>query len=178
MKISLPFSATIILFLAFVLVFVTGADASVTNVAWYRLGENDPGAASGQVVNSTTMDFVGANHLTRVGSPRYTNEVSPGAGQIGSSLAVLFNVNGASRFSSTALATTVQNNFGIEAWVRTLTSANGSYLIAHNGNVSANGWGLQVQVTNIPFVGLQIAFSGELGGGVRVGAGSVRGWGR
>ena len=29
---------------------------NVTNVAWYRLGENDPGAASGSVANSTVGD--------------------------------------------------------------------------------------------------------------------------
>src|SRR6266571_2248302 len=33
----------------FVLTLVTCAHATVTNIAWYRLGENDPGAASGQV---------------------------------------------------------------------------------------------------------------------------------
>src|SRR5437870_1687149 len=55
-----------------ILTLATCAHASVTNVAWYRLGENDPGAASGHVVNSSTMDFVGTNHLKRFGSPLFT----------------------------------------------------------------------------------------------------------
>lgn len=154
-----------------VLTLATSARANVTNVAWYRLGENDPGAASGQSVNSATMDFVGANPLRRSGSARYTNDVSLNAGQIGSTLAVFF---GGAGFCSNAVVSTARNNFGIEAWVRTLTAANGTYLIAHNGSLAANGWGLQVQVTNQPLLGLQIIYSGELGGGIRVGAGTSR----
>jgi hypothetical protein len=90
---------------------------------------------------------------------------------------VLFN--GAGFYSNATVATTARNNFGIEAWVRTLTTANGTYLIAHNGNAAANGWGLQVGVTNHPFFGLQVAYAGELGGGTKVGPGASRnpgGW--
>src|SRR5258707_2590112 len=110
MKISLPVPAATILFLAFVLAFATCAEASLTNVAWYRLGENDPGAVSGQVVNSTTMDFVGVNHLQRFGSPSYTDSVSTNAdNHVGSSLAVLFN--GIDQSYSNAVVSTLQNNF-------------------------------------------------------------------
>src|SRR5437016_10484823 len=131
-----------VLSLAFtVLGFVTCTHAAVTNVAWYRLGENDPGAASGQIVNSTTMDLVGGNNLNRAGSPHYTNDFSPDAAQIGSSLAVVFNgVN--QLYRSSAVASSARDNFGIEAWGRTLTPSNGTYLITHNGNAAANGWGL------------------------------------
>src|SRR5438874_848482 len=119
---------------------VSPIHATVTNVAWYRLGENDPGAVSGQVVNSTTTDVLGVNNLKRFGSPSYTNDVSPDARQIGSSLAVIFN--GANQLYSNAVVTTARNNFGIEAWVRTLTTNEGTYVIAHNGNTAVNGWGL------------------------------------
>src|SRR5438552_2225933 len=111
------------------------AHATVTNVAWYRLGENDPGAASSQVVKTTTTDFVGAADLRRIGSPRYTNDVSPDAGQIGSSLAVSFS--GAGQFYSNAVVTAARNNFGIEAFVNTVTTSDGTYVIAQNGN---SGW--------------------------------------
>src|SRR5437762_484833 len=94
-----------------VLGFVTCTHAAVTNVAWYRLGENDPGAASGQVANSMTIDLVGANNLRRFGSPQYTNAVSRAAEKIGSSLAVVFN--GANQFYSNAVVSTARNNFGI-----------------------------------------------------------------
>ncbi len=35
------------------------AHATVTNVAWYRLGENDPGEASGEAVTHTASDNPG-----------------------------------------------------------------------------------------------------------------------
>src|SRR5580765_1823867 len=117
--------------------FAAGGHAAVTNVAWYRLGEMDPGAVSGHVVNSTTLDLLGMNHLKRIGGPLYTNAVSKAAGQIGSSLAVQFN--GVNEFCSNAVVTTARNNFGIEAWIATLGAANGTYIIAHNGNAAANG---------------------------------------
>jgi hypothetical protein len=157
--------------LAFALLaLATGAHATVTNVAWYRLGENDPGAASGQVVKTTTTDFVGANDLRRFGSAHYTNDVSRDAEQIGSSLAVLFN---GAQFYSNAVVTTARNNFGIEAWVRTLTTADGTYLIAHNGNAAANGWGLQAAVATVRPGTTLVTYSGELGGGIRVGSGGA-----
>src|SRR5882672_1935486 len=115
--------------------------ASVTNVAWYRLGENDLGAASGQVVNSTTTDLMGANDLKRFGSPLYTNAVSSAAAsRLESSLAVEFD--GSNQFYSNAVVTTARNNFGLEAWVQLGASVSNKYLIAHNGNTAANGWGL------------------------------------
>ena len=172
MKISLPFPAATILFLAFVFAFATCTDASVTNVTWYRLGENDPGAASGQVANSTTMDFVGTNHLKRFGSPLYTNLVSTDAAKLGSTLAVRFD--GGSQFYSNAVATTARNNFGIEAWARTLTTNVGTYLIAHNGTTTANGWGLIAEVSS-RFGVIDTTFRAEVGGGAPFGAGVVRG---
>src|SRR6266436_6197806 len=129
-RILLPWGGRV-LSLAFTVGLAPCAHATVTNVAWYRLGENDPGAASGQIVNSTTMDFVGTNHLKRFGSPRYTNDVSTDAAKLGSTLAVRFD--GASQFYSNAVVTTARNNFGIEAWARLLTTNAGTYLVAHNG---------------------------------------------
>jgi len=124
--------------LALVIVtLATGARATVTNVAWYRLGENDPGAVSGQVANSTTEDLIGGNDLKRFGNARYTNNVSSAAAKIGSTLAVQFD--GTSQFFSNAVVTTARNNFGIEGWVRIVTSSPGTYLIAHNGRVGTRG---------------------------------------
>src|SRR5437899_1411955 len=145
MKTSLPFAAASRLCLVFVLTLTSGAHATVTNLAWYRLGENDPGAVSGQVVNSTTMDFVGVNHLERLGSPSYTDSVSTNAAnRVGSSLAVLFNGIDQS-YSNATVVSTLLNNFGVEAWVRLDTLPAGTNVIAHNGNFNANGWGLVVQ---------------------------------
>ena len=49
------------------------AHATVTNVAWYRLGENDPGAASGLAVTNTTIDAGGTKHLKQFGGPLGSN---------------------------------------------------------------------------------------------------------
>jgi hypothetical protein len=116
------------------------AHATVTNVVWYRLGENDPGAASGGVATNTT-DLMGLVHLKPFGSPRYTNAVFSGPSDgLASSLAVHFN--GANQFFSNAVVSTAINNFGIEAWVRpNVTNSSFSGAIAYNGN-AVSGWGL------------------------------------
>lgn len=160
-----PFRA--FLFSVAVLVLHSQVHAAVTNVAWYRLGENDPGAASGQAVNSTTVDVAGGNSLKRLGSARYTNDVSPDAAQIGSSLAMLFT--GTGFYSNTAVATAAGGNFGIEAWARILDTGDGTYHTAYNGRRGANGWGIGMHVTNNPLFDLQISYVGELGGGFKVG---------
>lgn len=118
---------------------LTTVHATVTNVVWYRLGENDPGAANGQAATNAT-DLMGFENLKQFGSPLYTNAVSPGASNnIGSSLAMQFN--GSSQYLSNGVVSTAVDNFGIEAWVKPDTTVNG-YYIAYNGNVSSNGWGI------------------------------------
>src|SRR5260221_7238137 len=169
--------AAAVLALAFTLLTLatTSSRAAVTNVAWYRLGEKDPGAASGQLVSSASVDLVAGHNLKRFGGPRYTNNVSPAAAsQLGSSLAVLFN--GVNQFYSNTVVSMARNNFGIEAWVLPGAAGAGSYLIAHNGNSAANGWGLSMEVTTFPFT--TVSLGGEFGGGTRIGGISLRGLGR
>src|SRR3954451_14413073 len=45
-------------------------------LAWYRLGDDDPGAAAGNVGNPLTLDHT-ANHLdlSRAGGPPYPDDV-------------------------------------------------------------------------------------------------------
>lgn len=139
---AVPFRC--LLGLAFAALLAIDARAAVTNVAWYRLGENDPGGNSGLAVTNTTTDLAGTKHLKQFGSPFYTNAVSSGASnRVGSSLAVQFN--GASQCLSNAVVSTATDNFGIEAWVRPGTTAGAgvsNYFIAYNGNTTANGWGI------------------------------------
>ena len=114
--------------------------AAVTNVAWYRLGENDPGAANGMAVANSTTDLMAATHLKQFNGPRYTNVVSSGASnRVGSSLAV--NFNGVNQFFSNGVISTAIDNFGIEAWVKPNSTDGLSTGIAYNGG-SGNGWGL------------------------------------
>src|SRR5262245_49805960 len=108
--------------------------------AWYRLGENDPGAASGLAVTNTTTDLVGTNHLKQYNSPRYTNGVFSGPPDgLVSSLAMTFN--GVDQIFSNSLASLNTDDFGIEAWVKPNNTTNFFMnAIAYNGSLSS-GWG-------------------------------------
>ncbi len=130
-----------LLCVAFAVSFFAGqARAAVTNIAWYRLGENDASATSGQPVTNPTADLVGFRDLVPFGTPLYTNAVSTNAAnRLGSTIAVHFN--GANQFLSNAVLTADVNNFGIEAWVKPNATNNAFAFIAYNGNSSA-GWGI------------------------------------
>jgi hypothetical protein len=141
--------------------FTTGPDFA--NVAWYRLGENDPAAANGAAVPTTTFDVIGANHLKQYGSPIYTGAISADASnRIGSFLGVQFN--GTSQYVSNAVVSTAIDNFGIEAWVKPNNVNAGVRIIACNGNTAANGWGILQNGG---------AYLGLLGGVVTVGDGTA-----
>jgi hypothetical protein len=132
-------------------------------IAWYRLGENDPGAADGTPVPATTVNLLGTNHLRQYGGPIYTAAVSTGANnRLGSSLAVQFN--GTSQYVSNALVSSAIDNFGIEAWVKPSNVNAGVRIIACNGNTAANGWGLFQNGTG---------YSAVLGGVTTFGAGTA-----
>jgi len=139
--------------------FASACPAAITVLDYYRLGENDPGAASGNAVNSCTRNTAGTNHLAQVGGPRYTNDVPIDAGpHTGSTLAVDFNGVNQSLTNHSAAALT--DNFGIEAWVKA-RNLSGPHVIAYTGNSTANGWGL---------VQIGANFQGGLGGSGSVGS--------
>ena len=154
--------------LAYIMIlWATCAHAGVTTVAWYRMGENDPGAASGQVVYTRAVDLVGADHLWRIGSPVYGQVSSSATPAVGSSLAVGFN--GVNQYYSNVVVTAARDNFGIEAWVAFSTGSLGSYLIAHNGT-SGNGWGLSANVTSSG----GMTYHGEFGGVATISTASIK----
>lgn len=139
--------------------------AAVTYLDVYRLGENDPGAVSGNVGNATTVDAVGGNHLSRVGSPVYTNNTIA----YDSSLAMTFSgVNGVSdeRYAIGAPISTLVDNFGIELLAR--VNADGFSdpysAVAYNGNSGPNGWGIYRE--NNSYIGL-------FGGAAVIGTGVI-----
>ena len=70
----------------------TCGHASVTTVAWYRMGENDPGATAGLVVSSRAVDLVGTDPLRRLGLPVYGRAESSATLSVGSSLAVRYSI--------------------------------------------------------------------------------------
>src|SRR5206468_607536 len=55
-----------------------GARGAPQPLAWYRLGDDDPGAAAGNIGNDPTLDHT-SNHfdLSRAGPPRYSGDVPP-----------------------------------------------------------------------------------------------------
>lgn len=112
------------------------AAAQVAVDGYWRLGEDDPGAAAGALGAATTVDRSGRGmHLARVGAPTYSATVpQPGPG---SALAVSFP--GGSRYEG-PIVTSAIDNVGIEAWVR--PAAIRAQMIAYNGTSGPNGFGL------------------------------------
>ena len=135
----------------------------ISNVVWYRLGEDDPGAAPGVALTNTTTDSVGGHHLKQFGSPIYTGAVSTdAANQVASSLGV--QLNGISQYLSNAVVTSAVDNFGLEAWVKPNTISGTYNFVAYNGNTANNGWGIAWQ---------NGTFQGWFGNVVLFGSGAV-----
>src|SRR5688500_6391441 len=112
-----------------------GAGAAVTPVAYYRLGEADPGAMPNGPASGTTVDSSGnGNNLTLgAGGPdEYTTGLVGG-----STLAVDFDANSAT-YTRPAF-TGIIDNFGLEAYLR--VDSVGRVVPVLNGNGGTNGVG-------------------------------------
>jgi hypothetical protein len=110
--------------------------AVVTTVSTYRLGESDPGAASGAAGADPTVATTGGPDLSRFGTPVYSN-LTPLAS---STLSMLFNGTDA-RYEG-GVTSVLTDNFGMEAWVRSDGSVVANATLAYNGNTATSGWGL------------------------------------
>lgn len=119
--------------------------AAITPLAYYRLGEADAGAISGNTGNATTIDSAGGNNLTRSGSPVYTAPVASSAfTSTGSTLGVSFgNPNTANVYRTTTPIATGGSNFGMEGWFK-VSSLAGNQVLAINGTGGANGYALMI----------------------------------
>jgi hypothetical protein len=115
------------------------AQATVTVLNQWHLGEADAGATAGGAGAATTVDSIGAFSLNKVGTPTYASDVAP---RIGSTLSVAFNGTTDEYNNTTAVASALTDNFGIEAWVKSNGSTAGNATIAYNGNTSNAGWGI------------------------------------
>jgi len=116
--------------------------------AYYRLGDDDPGAVAGTLGNDPTKDsFADKLDLTRFGTPQYSADVPPN-GPIPNKLSMAFANNElhnpfAYYGRSTALDMS-QQGYALEAWVKSLpppSEPDGSELIAYNGNPQTDGFG-------------------------------------
>ena len=138
------------------MLLATRAQATVTNLVWYRLGENDPDASPGTIATNT-IDFVDAHNLIFSGPAYYSPDVSTSAvAHAGSSLSVNLQTGA---FATNIIVSTLVTNFGMEAWVKP-SSAAGSQVIMYNGSTATSGWGIIIGVSN--YMGL---FGGRIGFG-------------
>lgn len=145
--------------LAFVAIVAAGAmtaQATVTTLAHWRLGEDDSGAVAGNTGNDPTTAAVGFD-LDRGGDPTYSSN-TPGPG---STLSMAFDGTG-DVYSRGEPVTTATDFVGIEAWVyvTTLDTGGEDRIIAFNGDPDLNGWGL-------------VQKDGALGGLLGAGVGGV-----
>ncbi len=124
------------------------ADAAVTVLHYWRMGEDDSGATAGGI-SSNTVDMVGGltltNHYGPLYGPLYSSSVSLEAGvHTGSKLCLQFPTGS---YGWGSLISNVVNNFGIELWVCT-SNTTGTNCLAYNGNTSTSGWGLYQEGAN------------------------------
>jgi hypothetical protein len=121
-------------------VAVVPASTDIIPLAYYRLGENDPGAAPGQTADNSTRDIVNDLNLYQLGVPPVYDT---NTGVRGSTFCI--DVDGGGYTNGAPIPTPA--NWGIEAWVNAtsasnLLSSDGYASIAYNGNSSQDGMGL------------------------------------
>ncbi|MDB6019791.1 MAG: Fibronectin type domain protein, partial [Pedosphaera sp.] len=144
-------------FLLCMLGYNPDVNATITVQEYYRLGENDPGAANGSSA-TTTLDTVSGQSISLTGSPNYTTNVSSQA-IAGTSSTLAMNFSTAGQYGLRPLISTDTDNFGLEMWVKP-AGTTGSQCLAYNGDPGGSGWGLllidgtyQVLFGNVAFFG-------------------------
>ena len=119
--------------------------------AYYRLGDDDPGAVAGAVGSDPTLDsFSDKLDLTRYGSPKYSSDV-PSQGPYGDKLSMEFANEGLGGpafpgvYGRTTSLPMTQQGYALEAWVKTgptnVDSLVRDSLLAYNGDPASNGFG-------------------------------------
>ncbi len=120
--------------------------------AYYRLGDDDPGATAGATGNDPTVDsFGGLHNLSRFGLPSYSSDV-PARGPAGDVLSMQYANVGLGGpavlgFYGSAKSISIDSQgYALEAWVKAgsnvLDAPTDERLIAYDGDPSANGFGL------------------------------------
>lgn len=110
--------------------------SSLVTYAYYRLGEDDPGATAGQPVNNNTVDEINGNNLP-VDSTGTVPTYSANAGVAGSTLSVAFSGGGYVTNASLPLT----NNWSMEAWVNAATASPGNYCVIMDNGIPGGGGG-------------------------------------
>ncbi len=116
------------------------ADATITVIDEWRMGESDATAVPGGAA-TTSLDCIGTNNLQFHGATIYSSDVGNRTfSRLASTLCVNFTNNAYAIRSN--VVSTLTDNFGIEAWVEPIASTDG--LIAYNGRTDTTGWGLGI----------------------------------
>ena len=125
--------------------------------AYYRLGDDDPGAAAGATGNNPTFDsFSDHLDLSRFGAPQYSSSV-PFNGPSPNKLSMAFANFGlggpatAGYYGRSTPLGMFEQGYALEAWVKTPTipvidPGPDAELIAYNGDPTANGFGFYREV--------------------------------
>ena len=164
---------------------VGNAHAIVTNVAYWRGGENDSPAPNFNVdpgiignANNTTVDLMGNYNLTNnnAGAAYYASSAAyAGVGGLASNSSVALITAGSGLYTSTINAGTA--NFGFQAYVRP-NNTTGTQIIASNGG-AGNGWNLlTIEGSLLGFASgyryfVEVAGKGILDSGITVDAGGA-----
>lgn len=150
-----------------VLCCVLSARAATSTIAYYRLGEDDPGAGPPTLGQDPTRDHgAGKLDLSRFGSPHYSADVAPGAtAATGSTVSMQFSPQTLDAYYRLTPVTTLTDNVGIEAWVNTATDPTGvgQSVIAYDGTPGADGFGLLRVADATPFGGLSPVYVARMG---------------
>lgn len=129
--------STLAVLLALLSLAASPAVAVITPMAYYRLGEDDPGAMAGNPGGATTFDQLGGTNLTlSSGAPIY----SASTPHAGSTLSMDF-APGGNYTASSALINQV-DNWGIEMSVYPTAIPASNRVVAYNGNSASSGFGL------------------------------------
>jgi hypothetical protein len=109
-------------------------------LAYFRLGEDDPGNQAGGPTAPTTINAKYPWHLTKHGSSSYVGDTHVP----NSSLHIDFPGADGDYFYSDAFCWTPIDNFVLEAWVRANRIGETHMYVAYNGNSDRDGYGLLV----------------------------------
>ena len=108
----------------------------VAVLAYFRLGEDDPGAAAGKPANPQTINHRSKWHLEKHGSPSYTADTAAP----GSTLAVRFTGGERECFFRRDLFQSPIDDFILEAWVRPNRAARWPTYVVYSGTRTGRLW--------------------------------------
>ena len=121
--------------IALIFALVVSAQAEITTVRHFRLGEADAGAAAGGAAGASSTDTTATENLTVTGAPLYSADVA----NANSTLSMEFD--GTTQYATTGNWHDLTTHFGVEAWVKPAATG-GEHFILYNGQSGANGWGI------------------------------------